>query len=194
LDEAHSIGAVGMTGRGVCEYCGVNPRDVDILMGTFTKSFGSIGGYVAGTTQFINVMRNICASRIFSSGMSPGCVVQALSALEAIDTDNGKARIKQLIENSNFFRQKLTEMGLLVLGDYGSAVVPVLIGYPSKVAYLSRELLRHGIAIVMAGYPATPLLLARVRFCISAAHKKEELAEALKHIERLANDVHIKQI
>jgi len=191
LDEAHSIGAVGVTGRGACEFCGVNPRDVDILMGTFTKSFGAIGGYVAGTSQLVNVIRNVCASRFFSSGMSPACVAQTMAALQAIDTDNGKARIKQLIENSNYFRKKLIDMGLLVLGDYGSAVIPVLIGYPSKVAYFSRELLRHGVAVVIAGYPATPLLLARVRFCISAAHKKEDLTEALKHIETIANDIQI---
>lgn len=192
VDEAHSIGAVGNTGRGVCEHCGVNPRDVDILMGTFTKSFGAIGGYVAGTTQLINVIRNVCASRIFSSGLSPACVAQTMAALQAIDTDNGKARIKQLIENSNYFRKSLIDMGLLVLGDYGSAVIPVLVGYPSKVAYISRELLRRGVAVVIAGYPATPLLLARIRFCISAAHKKEDLTEALKQIESLADDIQLK--
>jgi len=191
LDEAHSIGAVGGTGRGACEFNGVNPRDVDILMGTFTKSFGAIGGYVAGTPQLIQLIRNICASRFFSSGMSPGCVAQTISALEAIESENGKVRIKQLIENSNYFRKKLIDMGVLVLGDYGSAVVPVLVGNPSKVIYFSRELLRHGVAAVIAGYPATPLLLARVRFCISAAHKKEDLTKALKYIETIAHDIQI---
>jgi len=128
----------------------------------------------------------------FSAGMSPGCVAQTMAAMEVIDTESGQARVKQLIENSNYFRKKLVDMGLLVLGDYGSAVVPVLIGYPSKVAYFSRELLRHGIAVVIVGYPATPLLLARVRFCISAGHTKEELTRALKYIEIVADNIKLK--
>jgi serine palmitoyltransferase len=192
LDEAHSIGAVGKTGRGVCEHRGVNPRDVDVLMGTFTKSFGAIGGYVAGSKKLISAIRTVCASHAFSSGLSPVCAAQVLYACRVIQQDEGKRRIQQLRDNSNLIRSKLEEIGLLVIGDYDSAVVPILIGHPAKIRAFSVQCLKRGVAIVVVGFPATPLLLARARFCLSAAHTKEEILDAVEKISEAADVVHIK--
>ncbi|ETO00065.1 hypothetical protein RFI_37394, partial [Reticulomyxa filosa] len=143
-DEAHSIGAVGITGRGVCEYSKVNPKDVDVLMGTFTKSFGAIGGYVAGTKKLISAVRSVCASQMFSSGLSPPCVAQVLAAFQVIKTDTGKQRMQRLIKNSNLLRQVLRERGFHVMGDEDSAVVPVIIGHPAKMPAFSRKCLEKG--------------------------------------------------
>jgi len=192
VDEAHSIGAVGKTGRGVCEYRGVNPKDVDVLMGTFTKSFGAIGGYVAGTKKIINAIRKVCASQIYSSGLSPACVIQTLTALQIIQSEEGKKKIEQLHTNSDNLRKKLEDNGLHVIGDYGSAVVPVFVGNIGKIACFSRMCLERGVAVVVVGFPATPLLLGRVRFCVSAAHTEEQIEKAVEIICEVADIVHIK--
>merc|ERR1719152_574610 len=78
VDEAHSIGALGATGRGVCEHCGVNPDDVEVLMGTFTKSFGSVGGYIAGSKELVDYLRSTSPGEAYASSMAPVCAQQAL--------------------------------------------------------------------------------------------------------------------
>jgi len=178
LDEAHSIGAIGVNGRGVCEHTGVNTKDVDVLMGTFTKSFGAIGGYVAGTKRLISAARSVCASQMFSSGLSPPCVAQVLAAFQVIKTERGKQRMQRLVRNSNLLRQTLRERGFHVIGDDDSAVVPVIIGHPAKTSTFSRKCLELGVAAVIVGFPATPLLLARARFCCTAAHSEEDIRKA----------------
>eukprot|EP01084_Bolivina_argentea_P024155 45064_1 len=191
LDEAHSIGAVGKTGRGVCEYSGVDTKDVDILMGTFTKSFGAIGGYIAGKKSLVEAVRGICASQIFSAGLSPPCVAQILSAFEVIDSEEGKQRIKQLHDNSDLMRRELSNAGLYVIGDYGSAVIPMLLCQPGKIAYASRYLYDHGLACVVVGFPACPILFSRIRFCISSNHTKQQILDAVAKIKEMAKVTHL---
>jgi len=184
VDEAHSIGGLGKSGRGICEHAGVDTKDVDILMGTFTKSFGAIGGYVAGTNHLVSHLRANCASQHFSAGLSPVCVSQILGAFKIImgrqNEGLGIEKIQQLHDNSNWFRDELRARGLAVLGDEDSAIIPVIIGHPAKIGFVSRECLKAGLAVVVVGFPATPLLSARVRFCISASHTKKVLEEVLE--------------
>eukprot|EP01083_Nonionella_stella_P022767 62949_1 len=191
LDEAHSIGAVGKTGRGVCEHAGVDPRDVDILMGTFTKSFGAIGGYIAGKKTLIEPIRNICASQMFSAGLSPVCVSQILSAFQVIDSEEGKERIRHLHEMSDLFRAKLKEAGLYVIGDDGSAVVPCIICHPGKIRETSIQFKKRGIAVVVVGFPAVPILFARTRFCMSANHTREQILYAVEKAKEVAEISHL---
>jgi len=196
VDEAHSIGAVGPTGRGVTDYYGVNPADVDILMGTFTKSFASVGGYITGSKDLIVHLRNTSFASMYSTSMSPGCCQQIISAIQIMTgedgTNRGKEKIKALRENSNFFRQGLIERGFQVYGDDDSPVIPIMLYYPAKIASLSRALLKRNIAVVVVGFPATPLLMARARFCISAGHCKEDLAWALNEIDDMGTDLLVK--
>lgn len=138
LDEAHSIGAVGPTGRGVVDYWGCDFKDVDVLMGTFTKSFGSAGGYIAGSKKLIDFISVQSHSNCYATSMSPPVVVQCMSALEQImgadGSDAGQRRIKQLAENTKYFRDKLIKMGFIVYGNMASPVVPVMLYMPSKIA------------------------------------------------------------
>jgi len=191
VDEAHSIGALGAHGRGVCEHWGVDPADIDILMGTFTKAFGSVGGYVASDKYIIDYLRATAYGQIYASGMSPPCVQQALGALKMImgedGTTEGMKRIKRLHDNSNFFRKGLQEMGFHAFGDDDSPVVPMMMYHPAKLPGLSRALLKRGIAVVIVGFPVTPLLLSRVRFCISSAHTREDLEYTLKQVSELGD-------
>jgi serine palmitoyltransferase len=191
LDEAHSIGALGSAGRGVCEQLGVDTADVDIMMGTFTKSFGSCGGYIAGDKALIDWLRVSCPANLYATAMSPPAVQMVLSALHVISgvdgSDRGQKKLKALRENANFFRAQLLKMGFNVLGDWNSPVMPVMIFNPAKLPACSREMLNRGVAIVVVGFPATPLLTARMRVCISAAHSRKDLEFALEMFDYLAD-------
>eukprot|EP01134_Creolimax_fragrantissima_P003003 CFRG3003T1 len=196
LDEAHSIGAVGETGRGVCEYWGVSPKDVDIMMGTFTKSFGAAGGYIAANKDIIDELRMKVHSLIYATSVSPPVVGQIVSALKLIDGqfggDLGVRKIKQIKDNTRYFRQKLLEMGFIVYGSDDSPVVPVLLYYPAKVAAFSREMLTRGVAVVVVGFPATPIMTSRARFCMSSSHSREDLVMALKAMDEIGDLLGIK--
>ncbi|XP_012942343.1 serine palmitoyltransferase 2 [Aplysia californica] len=187
LDEAHSIGAMGPHGKGVVDYFGLDPRDVDIMMGTFTKSFGAAGGYIGGTRRLINHLRANAHSCIYSTAMSPPVVQQIISSMSTImgkdGTQEGMKRIRQLAWNARYFRKRLHERGYILYGNKDSPVVPLLLYMPSKVAMFSRETLRRGMATVVVGFPATPLIETRARFCLSAAHTKEMLDEAIQIID-----------
>eukprot|EP00871_Galdieria_phlegrea_P003508 jgi/Galph1/4158/GphlegSOOS_G2804.1 len=196
LDEAHSIGAMGATGRGICEYWNVPTHEIDILMGTFTKSFGSVGGYIAGSREIVEHIRNSAPGCLYSSSMSAVCAQHIIYALEQTmgkdKTDIGQRKIARLRENSVMFRRRLIEMGIQVYGDPGSPVIPIMLYVPSKIAAFSRECLARGLAVVVVGFPATPLLLPRARICLSAAHTWEDLEFALKVIEEVAELIQIK--
>ncbi|KAL7710692.1 Serine palmitoyltransferase [Lotmaria passim] len=195
MDEAHSIGAVGRTGRGVCELSGVDPKDVDILMGTFTKSFGSIGGYIAADKKLIHYLRQHSSIALHCDPLAPPCAQQVLSVLHVLlgkdGTDLGQKRIRQLKENSTFFRRGLMDLGLVVLGDDNSPVVPVMCYNLGKLSALSRMCLERGVAIVVVGYPATPLLEGRIRFCVSACHTREDLQHTIDVMKELKDYVYM---
>ena len=128
--------------------------------------------------------------------MSPVICKQILRALQVImgldGTGTGRRKIDALRNNSNYFRQGLINMGLQVLGDADSPVMPVLLYNPTKIAAFSRECLKRGLAVVTVGFPATPLIESRARFCISAGHTKENLDYALKVIDEVSDMLQIK--
>ena len=196
VDEAHSIGALGSTGRGIMEHCEVDPSDVDLCMGTFTKSFGSVGGYIASSKEVIDYIKRMSISSVEACSMSPPCVRQALLALEMIsgkdETSKGREKIDKLKANANFFRAEMQRIGCEVLGDSDSPIVPVMLYNPAKIPFFSRECLSKKIAVVVVGFPATPLIKSRIRFCISAAHNMQDLADAVKIIDDIATRAMIK--
>ncbi|KAK6756342.1 hypothetical protein RB195_014634 [Necator americanus] len=183
LDEAHSIGAMGATGRGVVEYWGCDPKDVDILMGTFTKSFGAAGGYIAGAKKTIDHLRVNSPTGYYSCPMSPPVAEQIHTSMSIImgkdGTNEGARRIEVLARNSRYFRLRLKQMGFIVYGSDDSPVVPVLLYYPTNCGFYGREMLAKGVGIVVVSFPATDMTESRCRFCISAAHTKGMLDEVL---------------
>lgn len=102
-------------------------------------------------------------------------------------TNIGRQKIQALRDNSNYFRMRLEQMGLHVLGRYDSPIMPVMLYNPTKIAAFSRECLRRGLAVVVVGFPAVPILSSRARFCISAGHTRSQLDMALKEIEEIAD-------
>lgn len=191
LDEAHSTGAMGTHGRGVCDYYGIDSRQVDILMGTFTKSFGSAGGYIAGSKELINHLRMYSQGHTYASSMSPPVAQQIITSMRIIagedGTDAGRKRTKQLARNTRYFRRRLNQIGVITYGSADSPVVPMMVYLYSKIGTVVRTLTTRGIASVGVGFPATPLMEGRIRFCLSAAHTKKQLDYVLSNIEELAD-------
>lgn len=196
LDEAHSIGAVGPSGRGVTELFNVNPTDVDVMMGTFTKSFGAAGGYIAGKKELVDYLRSHSHSAVYASAMSPPVTEQIIRAMKCIMGKDGSTegirRIRQLAENTRYFRARLKEMGFIIYGNDDSPVVPILLYMPGKVVAFAREMLERKIGVVVVGFPATPITEARARFCLSAAHTRAMLNQVLHHLNEVGDTLCLK--
>uniref|UniRef100_A0A914X6B7 serine C-palmitoyltransferase n=1 Tax=Plectus sambesii TaxID=2011161 RepID=A0A914X6B7_9BILA len=191
LDEAHSIGALGPTGRGVVDYWGCNPKDIDILMGTFTKSFGAAGGYIAGLKKTIDHLRRTSSASTYASPMSPPVAQQVYSSMSIImgadGSDEGQERIRRLARNTRYFRRRLKQMGFIVYGSNDSPVVPVLLYAPTICGFWGREMFKRSVGVVVVSFPATALTRSRVRFCISAAHDKDMLDQVLQAVSEVGD-------
>ncbi|XP_016332337.1 serine palmitoyltransferase 2-like [Sinocyclocheilus anshuiensis] len=196
LDEAHSIGALGPYGRGVVEYFGLDAKDVDVMMGTFTKSFGAAGGYIAGRKDLIDYLRTHSHSAIYATSMPLPVVEQIITSMKCImgkdGTTIGRSRIQRLAENTVYFRRRLREMGFIIYGNNDSPVVPMMLYMPAKIGAFGREMLKRNIGVVVVGFPATPIIESRARFCISAAHTKEMLDRALDVISEVGDLLQLK--
>lgn len=196
VDEAHSIGAMGPRGRGVCDYFGIDPAEVDVLMGTLTKSFGANGGYIAGTKAMIEKLRLTNAGSIFGESVAPGVLTQISSSLRVINGENvpgqGEERLQRLAFNSRYLRLGLKRLGFIVYGHDDSPIVPVMLYHPAKISAFSHEMLKRKISVVIVGYPATPLVSARVRFCLSAAHTKDDLDRLLEACNEVGEALDVK--
>ncbi|CAF1707894.1 unnamed protein product, partial [Brassica napus] len=170
LDKAHSIGAIGNTGR-------VNrlPLVVDILPAR--RSYPIFEAPLPGSS-----LRNIN----FNSFRTQ--IISAIRVILGEDGSNrGAQKLARIRENSNYFRSELRNMGFKVLGDVDSPVMPIMLYHPAKIPAFSRECLRENVAIAVVGFPATPLMLGRARICISASHSKQDLIKALEVISKVGD-------
>ncbi|KAH9217295.1 pyridoxal phosphate-dependent transferase [Leptodontidium sp. 2 PMI_412] len=193
IDEAHSIGALGPRGRGICDYFNIDTSEIDILMGTLTKSFGANGGYIAASQSIIQKLRVSNAAMLYGESPAPPVLMQILSSLRQItSTAAGLERLQRITFNSRYLRLGLKRLGFIVYGHDDSPIVPMMLYHPGKLPAFSREMLQRKISVVIAGYPATPLLTARVRFCVSAAHNKEDMDRVLKACDEIGDLLDLK--
>jgi serine palmitoyltransferase len=156
-------------------------------------SFGSCGGYIAGSKKLINHIRSTSHANCYASSMSAPIAQQIITSLRIIMDDNeGQKRIQQLAWNSHYFREKLVSMGFIVYGNNDSPVVPLMLYMPAKICAFNHEMLKRGIAVVTVGFPATRLTESRVRFCLSASHNKEMLDKALAAIDEVGDLLYLK--
>ncbi|MFB6754816.1 aminotransferase class I/II-fold pyridoxal phosphate-dependent enzyme [Streptomyces sp. NPDC056353] len=177
IDEAHSIGVLGRTGRGVGEHYGTDPADVDLWMGTLSKALGSLGGYIAARRPIIEYLKFTAPLHIFSTGISPANAAAALEALRVVqDEPERVARVQELAE---FFRAGARARGLDVGVSRLSAVIPVITGDWEKTMALSNSLLERGVNVMPIGYPAVPRDQCRLRFFINADHSEADLEHSL---------------
>jgi serine palmitoyltransferase len=196
VDEAHSIGAIGPHGRGVCDYFGIDTKEVDILMGTLTKSFGANGGYIAADKPMIDKLKAINSGMFYGESTAPAVIAQIVSALRLINGEliagQGEERLQRLAFNSRYLRLGLKRLGFIVYGHDDSPIIPVLLFNPAKMPAFSHEMLKRKISVVIVGYPATPLVSSRARFCVSAAHTKEDLDRVLAACDEIGNSLQLK--
>ncbi|MFH4977606.1 hypothetical protein AB6A40_004315 [Gnathostoma spinigerum] len=184
LDEAHSIGALGEHGRGVVEYWGCDPKDVDVMMGTLTKSFASAGGYIAGNKKLVNYIRSSSQGACYGMTISAPVAAQVLSSIKIMlgedGTSIGREKNLQLLRNTRYMRRRLEQMGFLIYGQEDSPVIPMMMFYITRVVCFGRYTLGKGLGVVCVAYPATPLTKCRARLCVSADHTKDQLDKALE--------------
>jgi serine palmitoyltransferase len=196
VDEAHSIGALGPQGRGVCDYFGIDPLEVDILMGTFTKSFGANGGYIAADKHIIDKLRATNAATLFGESPAPPVLMQIASSLRIIIGDlapgQGEERLQRLAFNARYVRLGLKRLGFIIYGHDDSPIIPLMLYHPAKMSAFSHQMLARKISVVVVGYPATPLISSRARFCVSAAHNKEDLDRLLRACDEIGDRLQIR--
>ncbi|MCA9297718.1 MAG: aminotransferase class I/II-fold pyridoxal phosphate-dependent enzyme, partial [Phycisphaerales bacterium] len=173
IDEAHSTFVFGPNGRGVAEHFGLD-HEVDIHIGTFSKSLGGQGGFVAGSAALINYLRGFSRSRFFSCALAPTVVAGITRALQLAAAEP-ELRTK-LWDNVEFMQKRLRDAGVDI-GDSESQVIPIMVRNDAKVFEIGEDLLREGVFINPVKYPAVGKHKSRFRMSISAAHSREELDE-----------------
>ncbi|ESK94804.1 serine palmitoyltransferase [Moniliophthora roreri MCA 2997] len=243
VDEAHSIGAIGPHGRGVADYFGIDPNTIDILMGTFTKSFGAAGGYIAGKKAIIDRLRIRGYSGPYAEAMTIPVLTQVIASMSSImgvDTSSltasstttlslasshgddeyhhpgpvplkylpswmtlppelasgaeGRSRLRRLAFNSFYLHRGLDKLGFITYGHPASPIVPLILFNPGKMMMFHRMMKDRDVPIitVVVAYPATPLITTRVRFCVSAAHTKEDIDTILRACDEIGDIMDLK--
>jgi 8-amino-7-oxononanoate synthase len=177
VDEAHALGVLGARGRGIAEHFGIDPRGVDIWMGTLSKTLASCGGFIAGSTALVDILKCSGSGFVYSVGMAPPVAAAAIAAFDLIDRE--PERIARLQENCTAFLAKAKAAGLDTGLGQGFAVVPIMVGDSLRAAKLAERLLDHGINVMPIVYPAVPMQAARLRFFISAEHTEEQIDTAI---------------
>jgi len=180
LDESHAIGVMGPTGRGVAEHFGLLDQ-VDIVMGTLSKSLASIGGFVAGDRKLIDTLRHTARSHLFSASLPPASVAAALEAVEIIEQE--PERRTRLLANARFLADGLRELGYQVRHQ-GNAIVPLFCGNELLALAAFHRLLEQGVFVNPVTYPAVPRQQEMLRISLMATHDESMLRRALEVFRR----------
>jgi len=177
VDEAHSIGVLGATGRGIAEHAGVSPRAVDLWMGTLSKSLASVGGYIGARREIVEYLKYTAPGFVFSVGMAPANAAAALESLRILRRE--PERVARLHENARLFLALARARGLDTGGSDRSPVIPVIVRDTVRAVRLSQQLLERGVNVQPMIAPAVPEAGARLRFFVSAAHTTEQIRNAV---------------
>src|SRR6059058_2594486 len=180
IDEAHSMLACGEHGRGAAEKFGVEDR-VPLLYGTFSKAFGALGGFVAGSKETLQYLRFYAHPYVYSCALPPVVIAGLLKALEIAIRD-GAALRKVLWENADYFHEKLRELGIDTATST-TYVMPIVIGDRERMYRLCHELRRRGLWVAPVDYPAVPQNRICFRACVTAKHTRADLDEALNILQ-----------
>jgi 7-keto-8-aminopelargonate synthetase-like enzyme len=173
VDEAHSIGVLGARGRGIGEYFHVDPNDVDLWMGTLSKSFGSCGGYIAGCKAVVEYLKYTAPGFVYSVGISPSNAAAALASLRQLEAQ--PERVARLHERAKLFLNLAKKQHLNTGMSKDSPVVPIILGNSVHCLQLSRALGRRGINVQPILYPAVEEKAARLRFFLTSNHTPEQI-------------------
>ena len=177
VDEAHSIGVLGKTGMGIWEHAGVDPRRVDLWLGTLSKTLVSCGGYVAGNHALVDYLKFAANGLVYSVGMPGPAAVASLVALNIMKRE--PQRVAQLQQNGRLFIDKARAAGLDVGSSWGFAVTPIIVGDTLRTVILADRLLKRGVNAFPIIPPGVPEKSARLRFFISSSHTAEQIESAV---------------
>ncbi|WP_337929572.1 serine palmitoyltransferase [Coprobacter fastidiosus] len=180
VDEAHGIGVFGRQGRGTCDHFGV-AQDVDLIMGTFSKSFASLGGFVATDSITANYLRHNSRSYIFSASITPASTAVVSAALDIMESE--PERIEHLWEMTHYALDGFRNMGCEI-GNTSTPIIPLFIRDNNKTFRITRELFDEGVFVNPVVSPAVPSDSTLIRFSLMATHTKEQLDFALDKIQK----------
>src|SRR5262245_64443404 len=191
VDEAHGVGVLGARGAGACELFELED-EVDLRMGTFSKSLASCGGFIAGSEEVVEYLRISSRSFIFSASAVPAAVGAALSALRIIRSE-GPELMARLLENAAYLRQGFRDLGLKVVepgtlpdgSEATTPVVPVIVGEDWQAVLLWKALFDAGVYTNVAIHPAVPPGGALLRTSLMATHQREHLDRAIEIFEEV---------
>ena len=187
VDEAHGIGVFGKQGRGVCDHFNLT-SEVDIIMGTFSKSLASIGGFVAADKVIINYLRHTARTYIFSASDTPAATASALEALHIIQKE--PKRIKALWEVTNYALMKFRDAGFEI-GDTESPIIPLYVRDLEKTFMVTKMAFDEGVFINAVIPPACAPSDTLVRFALMATHTKEQVDRAVAALSKVFKELNI---
>ena len=177
VDEAHSFGVMGATGLGIREHFSLAGDEVDIWMGTLSKTLAGCGGYIAGTTALVENLKFLAPGFLYSVGMAPPLAAASLAALEHMQRD--PARVTTLHARGELFLHLAREAGINTGTSAGISVIPAIVGSSTRAARVSAALFERGINVQPILYPAVPEKLARLRFFMCCEHSEADIRSAV---------------
>ena len=180
VDDAHATGVLGKHGRGTCEHFNLSHKDVDLVVGTCSKSLAAVGGFVVGDADILHYVQHISRSMIFSAALPPASVAAISKALDIIEAE--PQRIKKLWDNAAYLMKRFKAMGLNT-GETQTPIIPVIIGDNEKTFMLWRMLYDNGLFTNPVVSPAVPPKRAMLRVVATATHTREQLDRALDIFE-----------
>jgi 8-amino-7-oxononanoate synthase len=177
IDDAHGLGVLGGRGLGVFEHFGLDPRRIDIWMGTLSKTLAACGGYIAGSAALIEFLKYAAGGFVYSVGMPPPVAAAALAALELMH--GAPERVLRLRANARLFAAAARRAGMDTGTSEGEAIVPIMTGSSIRAVALSQQLFRRNINVQPIIYPAIPERQARLRFFLSSEHAPEDIESSI---------------
>ncbi len=184
VDEAHGLGVFGRDGRGVCDYFGLTD-EVDLIMGTFSKSLASIGGFIAGDSDTINYIRHTCRTYIFSASNTPAATAAALEALHIIQKE--PKRIEALWKVSHYALRRFREEGFEI-GETQSPIIPLYVRDVDKTFLVTKQAFENGVFINPVIPPACAPQDTLVRFALMATHTEEQVEKGVQVLKQIFID------
>lgn len=187
MDDAHSLGVIGFNGSGTASHFGLTDK-VDLIMGTFSKSLASLGGFIAGSEETIEFVKHRARSLMFSASMPPSAVASVIAALDIIESE--PERIDQLWANTNYAKKLLLDAGFDI-GHTDSPIIPVYIRDNDKTFLITNILSKNGIFVNPVVSPAVPSDSSLLRFSLMATHTFAQIEEAVEKIAAAAKQVKV---
>ncbi|NDG84367.1 MAG: aminotransferase class I/II-fold pyridoxal phosphate-dependent enzyme [Proteobacteria bacterium] len=184
VDDAHALGVLGAKGEGTGQHFNMH-QDVDLVMGTFSKSFASIGGFIAGTKDVVHYIKHKARPFMFSAAMSPAATATVLKCLDIMETE--PEHLENLRKNAAYMSKNLRSMGYNTLNSQ-TPIIPLLIGDDAASFAMTQKLCAEGVFVTPVVRPAVPEGCSLIRTSYMASHTKDDLDYALEHLEKIGKE------